>query len=260
MRFEVVTLFPEMVTTVAEFGVVGRAQRKGLMELGCENPRDHTHDVHRTVDDRPYGGGPGMVMMVEPLRRAIAAARAASPGAPVAYLSPQGECLDQPAAKRLARRGTLVEVLDAAGNPVADGELGEAVITGLCSHAQPFIRYRTGDMVRLSGEPCRDGRECATVEVPLDYDDPEQGSIELALLRVPASAQVSRPGWPSGAAASGVSAVGPMVPKSTLTSDRFMALHMMFVRMMPEAPTNEPEMISTLLSITKPVAAAARPE
>ena len=103
MRFEVVTLFPEMVTTVAEFGVVGRAQRKGLMELGCENPRDHTHDVHRTVDDRPYGGGPGMVMKFEPLASAIAAARERLPqGSPVVYLSPQGGVFDQAAARRFA--------------------------------------------------------------------------------------------------------------------------------------------------------------
>ena len=105
MRFEVVTLFPEMVTTVAEFGVVGRAQRKGLMELGCENPRDHTHDVHRTVDDRPYGGGPGMVMAVEPLRSAIRAARdAAVAGTRVGLMSPQGRPIDQRALRELAAR------------------------------------------------------------------------------------------------------------------------------------------------------------
>lgn len=103
MQFEVVTLFPEMVTTVAEFGVVGRAQRKGLMQLGCENPREHTRDVHRTVDDRPYGGGPGMVMKYEPLAGAIAAVRKRLPeGSPVVYLSPQGRVFDQAAARRFA--------------------------------------------------------------------------------------------------------------------------------------------------------------
>jgi tRNA (guanine37-N1)-methyltransferase len=103
MHCEVVTLFPEMVATIAEFGVVGRARRNGLMALGCENPRDHTSDVHRTVDDRPYGGGPGMVMKYEPLARAIAAARERSPaGSPVVYLSPQGRVFDQAAASRLA--------------------------------------------------------------------------------------------------------------------------------------------------------------
>jgi tRNA (guanine37-N1)-methyltransferase len=103
MRFEVVTLFPEMVTTVTEFGVVGRAQRKGLISLGCENPRDHTRDVHRTVDDRPYGGGPGMVMKYEPLAGAITAVRERLPqGSPVVYLSPQGRVFDQAAARRFA--------------------------------------------------------------------------------------------------------------------------------------------------------------
>jgi tRNA (guanine37-N1)-methyltransferase len=103
MHFEIVTLFPEMVATVAEFGVVGRAQRNGLMVLGCVNPRDHTSDVHRTVDDRPYGGGPGMVMKYEPLAGAIGAARRQAPGgSPVVYLSPQGTVFDQSAAKRLA--------------------------------------------------------------------------------------------------------------------------------------------------------------
>lgn len=109
MQFEVVTLFPEMVTTVAEFGVVGRAQRKGLMQLGCENPREHTRDVHRTVDDRPYGGGPGMVMKYEPLAGAIAAVRKRLPeGSPVVYLSPQGRVFDQAVARRYAQLEGLV--------------------------------------------------------------------------------------------------------------------------------------------------------
>jgi len=103
MHFDIVTLFPEMVATVAEFGVVGRARRNGLVSLDFENPRDHTSDVHRTVDDRPYGGGPGMVMKCEPLTGAVAAARARAPqGSPVVYLSPQGEVFDQAAATRYA--------------------------------------------------------------------------------------------------------------------------------------------------------------
>lgn len=109
MHFGVVTLFPEMVGTVAEFGVVGRAQRNGLVTLGLENPRDHTSDVHRTVDDRPYGGGPGMVMKYEPLAGAIAAARARAPeGSPVVYLSPQGRVFDQARARRYAGLPGLV--------------------------------------------------------------------------------------------------------------------------------------------------------
>ncbi len=103
MHIDVVTLFPEMVATIADYGVVGRAQRNGLVTLGLENPRDHTSDVHRTVDDRPYGGGPGMVMKYEPLTGAVAAARARAPqGSPVVYLSPQGRVFDQAAAKRYA--------------------------------------------------------------------------------------------------------------------------------------------------------------
>jgi tRNA (guanine37-N1)-methyltransferase len=103
MRFEVVSLFPEMVATVAEFGVVGRAHRDGRFTLGFENPRDHTHDVHRTVDDRPYGGGPGMVMKYAPLAEAVEAARTRVPqGSPVICLSPQGSVFDQAAAMRFA--------------------------------------------------------------------------------------------------------------------------------------------------------------
>jgi tRNA (guanine37-N1)-methyltransferase len=101
MRISVVSLFPEMVATIAEFGVVGRARRRDLISLDIENPRDHTDDVHRTVDDRPYGGGPGMVMKYEPAARALQAARARLPeGSPVVYLSPQGSVFDQAAAKR----------------------------------------------------------------------------------------------------------------------------------------------------------------
>ncbi len=103
VHFDVISLFPEMVATIAEYGVVGRAQRRGLVTLDIENPRDHTSDVHRTVDDRPYGGGPGMVMKYEPLAGAVAAARARSPeGSPLVYLSPQGRVFDQAMAKRFA--------------------------------------------------------------------------------------------------------------------------------------------------------------
>ena len=109
MHFDVISLFPEMVATIAEFGVVGRAQRNGLVSLGLENPRDHTSDVHRTVDDRPYGGGPGMVMKYEPLAGAVAAARERAPaGSPVVYLSPQGRVFDQAEAQRFASQPGLI--------------------------------------------------------------------------------------------------------------------------------------------------------
>ncbi len=95
MRIDVVTLFPDLVRQVAECGVTGRAVQRELLALHTWNPRDYTHDRHRTVDDRPYGGGPGMVMRYEPLRDVIRAARAESPQVPVVYLSPQGRLLTQ---------------------------------------------------------------------------------------------------------------------------------------------------------------------
>ncbi|MBT8107174.1 MAG: tRNA (guanosine(37)-N1)-methyltransferase TrmD [Gammaproteobacteria bacterium] len=109
MHLDVITVFPEMVATIAEYGVVGRAQRNGLLTLELENPRGHASDVHRTVDDRPYGGGPGMVMKYEPLTGAVAAAKARAPaGSPVVYLSPQGRVFDQATARRYAELPGLI--------------------------------------------------------------------------------------------------------------------------------------------------------
>ncbi|UCE90607.1 MAG: tRNA (guanosine(37)-N1)-methyltransferase TrmD [Pseudomonadota bacterium] len=111
MRVDVVTLFPQMFSALREYGVTGRALERGLAELALWNPRDYTTDRHRTVDDRPYGGGPGMVMMVEPLRAAIRAARSEGPtDRRVVYLSPQGRRLDQPALAELAQRPGFVLV------------------------------------------------------------------------------------------------------------------------------------------------------
>ena len=109
--FGVVTLFPEMFSAVTGQGVTGRACKKGLLQLDCFNPRDYAHDRHRTVDDRPYGGGPGMLMMVQPLRDAIAAAKlAGGAGVRTIYLSPQGRRFDQQAAQKLVRQGRLILV------------------------------------------------------------------------------------------------------------------------------------------------------
>ncbi len=103
MQIAVVSLFPELVGQVAEYGVVGRAKERELLTLHCENPRDYADDVHRTVDDRPYGGGPGMVLKYEPTAKAIHAARKALPaGSPVVCLTPQGKVFDQAAALRFA--------------------------------------------------------------------------------------------------------------------------------------------------------------
>lgn len=105
-----ITLFPQLIEDLAGYGVTGRALRGGVFGLGVWNPRDCTQDRHRTVDDRPYGGGPGMVMMIEPLRQAIAAAREANPVARVVYLSPQGRRFDQSVARELAQRPGLILV------------------------------------------------------------------------------------------------------------------------------------------------------
>jgi tRNA (guanine37-N1)-methyltransferase len=109
MKIALISLFPEMFTALTDYGISGRAVDQGLVELANFNPRDYTDDRHKTVDDRPYGGGPGMVMMVEPLRRAIAAAREwVDDRALVVYLSPQGKVLDQPSVNGFAQRQSVI--------------------------------------------------------------------------------------------------------------------------------------------------------
>jgi tRNA (guanine37-N1)-methyltransferase len=111
MRIQVVTLFPEEFRPLVGLGVTGRALVSGKVLLDLLNPRDFAGDRHRTVDDRPYGGGPGMVMAVEPLRSAIRAARQrAGADTPVSLLSPQGRLLDQAALRALAQRNELILV------------------------------------------------------------------------------------------------------------------------------------------------------
>jgi tRNA (guanine37-N1)-methyltransferase len=111
MRFDVVSLFPEMFSVVRNYGVTGRAVERGIVELALWNPRDYARDRHRSVDDRPYGGGPGMVMMIEPLRDAIRAARVASTGnAMVIGLSPQGRPLNQAALRSMATQQHMILV------------------------------------------------------------------------------------------------------------------------------------------------------
>lgn len=96
MRFDVITLFPEMITQAAHYGVTGKAIQHGLVDLAVWNPRDYTYDKHRTVDDRPYGGGSGMVMKYQPLHDAVQAAKQQGcENRKVVYLSPQGKPLSQ---------------------------------------------------------------------------------------------------------------------------------------------------------------------
>jgi tRNA (guanine37-N1)-methyltransferase len=106
IRFHVVTLFPEMFAAVTHCGISGRALETGLWSLGLWNPRDFTTDNYRTVDDRPYGGGPGMLMLAEPLEKALDAAKEAG-GGKVIYLSPQGRKLDHEKVMELAGREAI---------------------------------------------------------------------------------------------------------------------------------------------------------
>ncbi|KZX59173.1 tRNA (guanosine(37)-N1)-methyltransferase TrmD [Halioglobus sp. HI00S01] len=111
MHIALVSLFPEMFEAVTDHGVTGRAVKQGLVTISHSNPRDFTTDKHRTVDDRPYGGGPGMLMKIDPLQQAIAAAReAAGADARVIYLSPQGKRLDHGKSVALSQEQALILV------------------------------------------------------------------------------------------------------------------------------------------------------
>jgi tRNA (guanine37-N1)-methyltransferase len=108
VRFDVITLFPEMIRAQSAHGIQGRAVERGLVEVMTWNPRDYTQDRHGSVDDRPYGGGPGMVMQVQPLRDTLRAVRAEAGAAPVIYLSPQGQRLTQARVRELSGMAGLI--------------------------------------------------------------------------------------------------------------------------------------------------------
>lgn len=109
MKIALITLFPDMFKALTDYGVSGRAVKQGLVEISSFNPRDYTHDNHCTVDDRPYGGGPGMVMMIEPLKGAIEAAKDWIGGSTkVVYLSPQGSVLSQAKVNDFATEQSLI--------------------------------------------------------------------------------------------------------------------------------------------------------
>ena len=108
MRIDVVSIFPDMFAAIRDYGITGRALRGGIVTLQVWNPRDYSEDKHRNVDDRPYGGGPGMVMATPPLARTLEAVRREQPRTRVSYLSPQGRRLDHAAVAELANRGGLI--------------------------------------------------------------------------------------------------------------------------------------------------------
>jgi len=111
MKIQVITLFPQMFAALSDYGITGRATQNNIATIATINPRDYADDRNKTVDDRPYGGGPGMVMMHQPLKKAIQVARSKSSNeVKVAYLSPQGRKLDQQGLQTLAAREDLVLV------------------------------------------------------------------------------------------------------------------------------------------------------
>lgn len=156
MRIDVISLFPEFIDQCAGFGVVGRARERGLLALQGWNPRDYATGNYRRVDDRPFGGGPGMVMLIEPLRDCLAAARAADPRpAPVIYLSPQGKPLTQARARELAALPRMIllcgryegvderflahevdEEISIGDYVLSGGELGAAVLVDVVTRLQ----------------------------------------------------------------------------------------------------------------------------
>jgi tRNA (guanine37-N1)-methyltransferase len=159
MRFDVVSIFPDFARSVVRFGVAEKAAVRGLVELVTWNPRDFTSDRHRSVDDRPYGGGPGMVMKFAPLRDALRAARASrGDDAPVVYLSPQGAPLTQRRAEKMSRGPGVIllcgryegvderlieaevdEELSLGDYVLSGGELGAMVVIDAVSRLLPGV-------------------------------------------------------------------------------------------------------------------------
>jgi tRNA (guanine37-N1)-methyltransferase len=136
MKIDFVTLFPGMFPSVMDASMMARAKDKGLLEWSCVNPRDFTEDKHHKVDDRPFGGGPGMLMMVEPLEKAIKSVRKKK--SRVIFLSPQGKTFNDKIAKELSREEHLIlvcghyEGVDERAADLFDEELsvGDFVLTG----------------------------------------------------------------------------------------------------------------------------------
>ena len=132
MQIAIVTIFPQMFDSFVCEGMTRRALEVGQLQLEFRNPRDFTEDNHRQVDDRPYGGGPGMVMMAEPLNQAIGSARAAVRG-PVIYLSPQGRRLEQKRVRELASEAGLVLLAgryEGVDERVLEAEIDEEISIG----------------------------------------------------------------------------------------------------------------------------------
>lgn len=186
MRIGVVTLFPELVDNASGYGVVGRARQNGLLELALENPREFAADKHRTVDDRPFGGGPGMVMTPQPLISAVNAMKLAVGGsAPVVFLSPQGRVFNQSLARQWQAAGQLILVAgryegidERIIERVIDEELslGDFVLSGGEFAALAVIDAITRLVPGVLGDPCSSEEDSFGMDGLLDcphYTRPE---------------------------------------------------------------------------------------
>ena len=193
MRIDVVSLFPEFVGQISAHGVVGRAQERGLVSIHGWNPRDYASGNYRRVDERPFGGGPGMVMMIDPLRDCLQAARVAGAGpGRVVYLSPQGERLDQAKVRELATRERVIllcgryegiderlvaaevdEELSIGDYVLSGGELAAAVVIDAIARLQPGALNDSESAVQDSFEAAADGLsllDCPHYTRPVEHE------------------------------------------------------------------------------------------
>lgn len=185
MNIGIVSLFPEMFSALRTGGVTARALERELITCEIWNPRDYADNRHRTVDDRPYGGGPGMVLQVAPVRGALGAARSCLGDAPVVYLSPQGKRLDQPRVRQLAAQGRMIllcgryegiderlielevdEELSLGDYVLSGGELAAMVLIDAVARLQP-------DALGHAESACGDSFESGLLDHP-HYTRPEE--------------------------------------------------------------------------------------
>ena len=204
MQFDCVTLFPEMFAAVSDWGITRRAREQGRFALRTWNPRDFTTDNHRTVDDRPYGGGPGMVMLADPLEKAVNAAQAAG-GARVLYLSPQGPVLDHKKVIALSGEARLIllcgryegiderlfsrvvdEEVSIGDYVLSGGELAAMVLIDACVRQLPGV-------LNAEGTAAQDSFSAGLLEGP-QYTRPElyQGEAVPSVLLSGNHADIAR--------------------------------------------------------------------
>ena len=181
LKVDVITAFPEMIDQALGASIVGRARKAGILKLGFVNPRDFATDKHKTIDDRPYGGGPGMLMMAEPLHQAIQKVRKKT--SVVILTSPRGQTFSQELAKKLAKKRHLIfvcghyEGIDARIYPEVDLEvsLGDFILTGgelaTCAMIDAVTRLRPGTF-KKDGVTSSESFEKNLLEAP-QYTRPE---------------------------------------------------------------------------------------